>query len=118
MKPRVVVATPLVCTRGFAPGFRCFRGGGVSAAPVYCGKLKLRAGAEGFRREGCLGIFERLRPRAIADGNMQAALTRRQALIGAAAGLLAVRWPSLVGAQAAAGALTLTDLGPDLVLAS
>jgi glyoxylase-like metal-dependent hydrolase (beta-lactamase superfamily II) len=45
---------------------------------------------------------------------MQAALTRRQALIGATAGLLAVRWPRLAGAQAPA----LTDLGPDLVLAS
>jgi len=48
---------------------------------------------------------------------MQATLTRRQALIGATAGLLAARWPSLAGAQAAA-APTLTDLGPDLVLAS
>jgi len=48
---------------------------------------------------------------------MQAALTRRQALIGATAGLLAARWPSFVGAQAA-GAVSLTDLGPDLVLAS
>jgi glyoxylase-like metal-dependent hydrolase (beta-lactamase superfamily II) len=45
---------------------------------------------------------------------MQAALTRRQALIGATAGLLAVRWPRLAGAQAPA----LTELGPDLVLAS
>jgi glyoxylase-like metal-dependent hydrolase (beta-lactamase superfamily II) len=49
---------------------------------------------------------------------MQGALTRRQALIGATAGLLAARWPRLAGAQAAAGELTLTDLGPDLVLAS
>jgi glyoxylase-like metal-dependent hydrolase (beta-lactamase superfamily II) len=49
---------------------------------------------------------------------MQAALTRRQALIGATAGLLAARWPRLAGAQAAAGAPTLTDLKSDLVLAS
>jgi glyoxylase-like metal-dependent hydrolase (beta-lactamase superfamily II) len=47
---------------------------------------------------------------------MEAAVTRRQALIGATAGLLAARWPSVAGAQAAAPALTLTDLGPDLVL--
>ena len=47
---------------------------------------------------------------------MKAALTRRQALIGATAGLLAARWPNLARAQAASGALTSTDLGPDLVL--
>ena len=47
---------------------------------------------------------------------MKAALTRRQALIGATAGLLAARWPRLARAQAAAGALTSTDLGPDLAL--
>ena len=46
---------------------------------------------------------------------MKGALTRRQALIGATAGLLAAHWPRLVGAQAA-GAPTLTDLGSDLVL--
>src|SRR5262245_50815342 len=49
---------------------------------------------------------------------MQAGLTRRQALIGATAGLLVARWPRLAGAQAAAAPPTLTDLGPDLVLAS
>jgi glyoxylase-like metal-dependent hydrolase (beta-lactamase superfamily II) len=49
---------------------------------------------------------------------MHSALTRRQALIGATAGLLAARWPGLAGAQAAAGALTSTDLGSDLVLVS
>ncbi len=47
---------------------------------------------------------------------MESALTRRQALIGATAGLLAARWPRLARAQAATGALTSTDLGPDLVL--
>ena len=47
---------------------------------------------------------------------MEAALTRRQALIGATAGLLAAGWPRLAPAQPAAGALTLTDLGSDLVL--
>ena len=47
---------------------------------------------------------------------MKAALTRRQALIGATAGLLAARWPRLARAQAGGGALTSTDLGPDLVL--
>lgn len=46
---------------------------------------------------------------------MGSVLTRRQALLGATAGLLAARWPSLVRAQAAA-APTLTDLGSDLVL--
>lgn len=46
---------------------------------------------------------------------MEAALTRRQALLGATAGLLAVRWPSLVRAQAA-DTLSLTDLGQELVL--
>ena len=49
---------------------------------------------------------------------MEAALTRRQALIGATAGLLAAGWPRLAPAQGAAGALTLTDLAPDLVLVS
>src|SRR5690349_17940868 len=101
MKPRVVVATPLVCITRFAPGFRCFRVGGVSAAPVNCGKLKLRAGLEGFRREGCLGIVEWIQGRAIAIWNMQAAPTRRQVLIGATAGLLAARWPRFARAQAA-----------------
>jgi glyoxylase-like metal-dependent hydrolase (beta-lactamase superfamily II) len=48
---------------------------------------------------------------------MQALPTRRQVLIGATAGLLAARWPRLARAQAA-GAVSLTDLGPDLVLAS
>ena len=47
---------------------------------------------------------------------MQTALTRRQALIGATAGLLAARWPRFAGAQAGGGALTSTDLGSDLVL--
>ena len=46
---------------------------------------------------------------------MGAAVTRRQALIGATAGLLAARWPSLAAAQAAP-ALTSTELAPDLVL--
>jgi glyoxylase-like metal-dependent hydrolase (beta-lactamase superfamily II) len=49
---------------------------------------------------------------------MQAAWTRRQALIGATAGLLAAGWPRLVGAQAARAAPALTDLGADLVLVS
>jgi glyoxylase-like metal-dependent hydrolase (beta-lactamase superfamily II) len=49
---------------------------------------------------------------------MKAALTRRQALMGATAGLVAARWPRLATAQPAAPALTLTDLGPDLVLVS
>ena len=48
---------------------------------------------------------------------MKAALTRRQALIGATAGLLAARWPRLALPQAA-GAPILTELGPDLVLVS
>jgi glyoxylase-like metal-dependent hydrolase (beta-lactamase superfamily II) len=45
---------------------------------------------------------------------MKAVLTRRQALIGATAGLLAARLPRLARAQAPA----LTDLGPELVLLS
>lgn len=49
---------------------------------------------------------------------MEAALTRRQALIGATAGLLAVRWPRLARAQAAAGALASEDLAADLALVS
>ena len=49
---------------------------------------------------------------------MKAALTRRQALIGATAGLLAARLPRLARAQAAAVAPALTDLGSDLVLVS
>jgi glyoxylase-like metal-dependent hydrolase (beta-lactamase superfamily II) len=49
---------------------------------------------------------------------MASALTRRQALIGTTAGLLAARWPSLARAQAAAGALTAMDLAPDLVMIS
>lgn len=49
---------------------------------------------------------------------MEAALTRRQALIGATAGLLAARWPRVSGAQAAAGALASKDLGADLALVS
>jgi glyoxylase-like metal-dependent hydrolase (beta-lactamase superfamily II) len=47
---------------------------------------------------------------------MGAALTRREALIGATAGLLAAGWPRLAPAQGAAGALTVTDLAPDLAL--
>ncbi len=47
---------------------------------------------------------------------MGAALTRREALIGATAGLLAAGCPRLAPAQGAAGALTLTDLAPDLAL--
>src|SRR5262245_50600192 len=43
-------------------------------------------------------------------------LTRRQALIGASAGLLAARWARLAAAQAAADAPAITDLGSDLVL--
>ena len=49
---------------------------------------------------------------------MEAAINRRQALIGATAGLLAARWPRLARAQAAPGALTTTDLSPGLVLVS
>jgi glyoxylase-like metal-dependent hydrolase (beta-lactamase superfamily II) len=49
---------------------------------------------------------------------MQAPLTRRQALLGSTVALLAVRWPYLAAAQAAAGAPALTDLGSDLVLIS
>ncbi len=49
---------------------------------------------------------------------MASTLTRRHALIGATAGLLAARWPRLAGAQAAAGPLTAMDLAPDLVLIS
>ena len=49
---------------------------------------------------------------------METALTRRQALIGATAGLFAARWPRLAAAQAAAPALTLMELGPDLTLVS
>jgi glyoxylase-like metal-dependent hydrolase (beta-lactamase superfamily II) len=49
---------------------------------------------------------------------MKAALTRRQALIGATAGLLAARWPRLASAQAAAVAPALTGLGADLALVS
>jgi glyoxylase-like metal-dependent hydrolase (beta-lactamase superfamily II) len=49
---------------------------------------------------------------------MKEVLTRRQALIGATAGLLAARLPRLARAQAAAVAPALTDLGPDLVLVS
>jgi len=47
---------------------------------------------------------------------MEATVSRRQALIGATAGLLAARWPHLARAQAPAGAVNLTDLGSDLVL--
>jgi len=47
---------------------------------------------------------------------MEATVSRRQALVGATAGLLAARWPRLARAQAAAGAVNLTDLGSDLVL--
>jgi glyoxylase-like metal-dependent hydrolase (beta-lactamase superfamily II) len=39
-------------------------------------------------------------------------------MIGAAAGLLAARWPSLAAAQTAADAPAMTDLGSDLVLVS
>jgi cyclase len=49
---------------------------------------------------------------------MNPGLTRRQALIGATAGLLAAGWPRFPAAQGAAGALTSVDLGPDLVLIS
>ena len=49
---------------------------------------------------------------------MKAALTRRQAMIGATAGLLAARWPRLAGGQAAASVPTLNDLASDLVLVS
>ena len=45
-------------------------------------------------------------------------MNRRQALIGATAGLLAARWPRLARAQAAAGALTSSDLARGLVLVS
>lgn len=43
-------------------------------------------------------------------------MNRRQALIGATAGLLAARWPSLARAQAAAGPLSVRDLEPGLML--
>jgi glyoxylase-like metal-dependent hydrolase (beta-lactamase superfamily II) len=46
---------------------------------------------------------------------MDAALTRRQALIGATAGLVAAGWPRLVGAQGSAPP-ALTELDADLVL--
>ncbi len=49
---------------------------------------------------------------------MKAAISRRQALIGAAAGLLAARWPRLARAQTAAHVLTSTELAPNLVLVS
>jgi glyoxylase-like metal-dependent hydrolase (beta-lactamase superfamily II) len=52
----------------------------------------------------------------IASGNMQATLTRRHALAGGCAALLAAGWPRFVGAQA--GDLALTQLEPDLVLLS
>lgn len=56
--------------------------------------------------------------REFADRDMEAAINRRQALIGATAGLLAARWPRLARAQAAAGALTSRELAPGLVLVS
>jgi glyoxylase-like metal-dependent hydrolase (beta-lactamase superfamily II) len=49
---------------------------------------------------------------------MKAGLTRRQAVIGAAAGLLAARWPRPTAAQATADAPAMTDLGSGLVLVS
>jgi glyoxylase-like metal-dependent hydrolase (beta-lactamase superfamily II) len=52
----------------------------------------------------------------IAKGNMKASLTRRRALAGGCAALLAAGWPRLVGAQA--GAPASTQLEPDLVLLS
>ena len=51
-----------------------------------------------------------------ADWNMDAALTRRAALIGATAGLVAARWPRVLGAQPAV--LAITDLAPDVALVS
>src|SRR5688572_23226823 len=59
-----------------------------------------------------------MRLRDIADRNMESTLTRRQAVIGATAGLLAAGWPRLTAAQAAADAPAMTDLGSDLVLVS
>ena len=49
---------------------------------------------------------------------MESTLTRRQAVIGATAGLLAAGWPRLTAAQAAADAPAITELGSDLVLVS
>jgi glyoxylase-like metal-dependent hydrolase (beta-lactamase superfamily II) len=49
---------------------------------------------------------------------MASALTRRQALIGTTAGVLAARWPRLARGQAAAGALSAMELAPDLVMVS
>jgi glyoxylase-like metal-dependent hydrolase (beta-lactamase superfamily II) len=48
---------------------------------------------------------------------MEAVLTRRAALIGAAA-VVAARWPGVGGAQAAAGAPAVSDLGGGLALVS
>src|SRR5687768_18212946 len=59
-----------------------------------------------------------MRLRDIADRNMESTLTRRQAVIGATAGLLAAGWPRLAAAQAAADAPAMTNLGSDLVLVS
>src|SRR5688572_29280388 len=47
---------------------------------------------------------------------MGAALTRREALIGATAGLLAAGWSRPAPAQGVAGAPTVTELAPDLAL--
>jgi len=52
----------------------------------------------------------------LAGRDMQTGIDRRQALIGATAGLFAARWPSLASAQAAKGALALRDLESRLVL--
>src|SRR5688572_11976844 len=114
MKPRVVVATLVVCTRvSMLPRWRSTantRQLRKTEAPRRSRRVPVR-GLSGY-------LWVDTGRRAIADWNMQAALTRRQALIGATAGLLAAHWPRLAGAQAAAGALTLTDLTSDLALAS
>lgn len=55
---------------------------------------------------------------AFADRDIDAGLTRRAALSGAAAALVAARWPRLVAAQPAADALAVAELAPDLALVS
>jgi glyoxylase-like metal-dependent hydrolase (beta-lactamase superfamily II) len=49
---------------------------------------------------------------------MDAALTRRAALIGATAGFVAARWPHVLAAQAAAGTPAILELAPDVALVS
>lgn len=49
---------------------------------------------------------------------MEAAFTRRQALIGATAGVLAAAWPRLAAAQAVAAPLAVADLAPGLAVIS